>query len=135
MKVRYVILSLVWILPGPDKHRWSSDLPAYEFPTGDPDARVVARKNRKRDEWLVTAWAAGGPDRRETVEIPFFGKNTVQARATGSVYPVAPSKSGPVATLLDVDGMNPSAKLPTGFGKAPQTKRWMAFAPVAELII
>jgi hypothetical protein len=100
------------LLPGPNKHRWSTDLPAYEFPTGDPDARVLSRKHRQRDQWLVTAWAAGGPDRSVTVEIPLLGKVPLQARATGSVYLVAPSKTGPVATLLDAEGMNPSALKP-----------------------
>ncbi|MGB9677398.1 MAG: hypothetical protein ACPLZ9_02160, partial [Candidatus Ratteibacteria bacterium] len=28
------------LLPGPEKHKWSKNLPAYEFPTGDPYFRV-----------------------------------------------------------------------------------------------
>jgi hypothetical protein len=110
------------LLSGPDKHRWSKDLPAYEFPTGDADVRVLARKHRQRDQWLITAWAAGGPDRSVTVEVPTLGKVTLQARPTGSVYLLVPSKTGPVATLLDVDGMNPSAKLPAGIEAPSQTK-------------
>ena len=34
------------LLPGPNHHRFSKDLPAYEFPSGDPNVRVVARKLR-----------------------------------------------------------------------------------------
>ena len=46
------------LLPGPSMHAWSTDQPAYELPTGDPDARVLCRKHREREEWLLCAWAA-----------------------------------------------------------------------------
>jgi len=32
------------LLPGPNRDVWSKDLPAHEFPTGDANARLVARK-------------------------------------------------------------------------------------------
>ncbi|MBM4038820.1 MAG: hypothetical protein FJ290_09925 [Planctomycetes bacterium] len=99
------------LLPGPDKHRWSKDLPAYEFPTGDADARVVARKHRERDEWLITAWAAGGPDRKASVTIPGLGAAEVEARACGSVYRAVLKNGKPLLTLVDRDGMNPSSGL------------------------
>jgi len=86
-------LRQVGLLPGPDRHRWSRNLPAYEFPTGDPDLRVLARKHRKRREWLVTAWAAGGQDRDATASIPGLGTVTLRGRACGSVYR-APMKMG-----------------------------------------
>ena len=73
------------LLAGPLKHRWSKDLPAYEFPTGDATARVVARKHRKRDEWLITAWAAGGDERDVTVTIPKLGRIRLKARPRGNV--------------------------------------------------
>ena len=73
------------LLPGPGKHRWSTDLPACEFPTGDATARVVARKRRDRAEWLVTAWAAAGDDRPVTVTIPGLGPVTANATAAGNV--------------------------------------------------
>jgi len=101
------------LLPGPDKHVWTKDQPAYEFPTGDADARVVARKHRKREEWLVTAWAAGGEDREVTATIPELGEVTVLARDCGSVYRVTLQDGEPVLTLVDEDGMLPSA----GFAK------------------
>lgn len=97
------------LLPGPDKHRWSKDQPAYELPTGDPDSRVVARRHRQRDEWLITAWAAGGDDRNVAVDIPDLGRVTLQARACGSVYRVLALNGKPSATLIDKDGMLPSA--------------------------
>ena len=74
------------LLPGPAKHKWSKDQPAYELPTGDATARVLGRKHRQRDEWLLTAWAAGGDDRDVRVTVGKLGKVTLRARATGSVY-------------------------------------------------
>ncbi len=96
------------LLPGPDKHVWSKDQPAYEFPTGDADARVVARKHRKRNVWLVTAWAAGGDDREVTVEIPTLGTVDVEARACGSVYRATVEGGEPRLVRLDDDGMYPT---------------------------
>ncbi|HUT33335.1 MAG TPA: hypothetical protein VNE39_07645 [Planctomycetota bacterium] len=97
------------LLAGPDKHRWSKDLPAYEFPTGDPAARVVARKHRERDEWLVTAWAAGGDDRQVSATIPGLGAVTVEARACGSVYRAVIKDGQPSLTRVDENGMHPTA--------------------------
>ena len=96
------------LLPGPNKHRWSKDQPAYEFPTGDPDTRVVARRHRHRDEWLMTAWAAGGEDRNVTVDIPDLGRVTLLARDCGSVYRASVEDGKPSAKLLDRDGMMPT---------------------------
>ncbi len=73
------------LLPGPDKHRWSKDQPAYEFPAG-AGARVLARRHARRPEWLATAWAADGNAREVAVEIPDLGAVKLQARPEGSVY-------------------------------------------------
>jgi hypothetical protein len=89
------------LLPGPDRHRWSHDLPAYEFPTGDVTARVVARKHRQRAEWLITAWAADGDDREVTVTILELGPVAVQARASGSVYRASVRDGQPVLEQVD----------------------------------
>jgi hypothetical protein len=99
------------LLPGPDKHRWSKHLPAYEFPTGDPDARVVARRHRDRAEWLLTAWAAGGDDRAVSVDIPDLGKVELQARSCGSVYRATLKDGQPDLKLVDEDGMYPTRGL------------------------
>lgn len=99
------------LLPGPDKHRWSTDLPAYEFPTGDAEARVVARKHRQRQEWLVTAWAAGGPEREVGVDIPELGKVELLVRPSGSVYRATLKAGKPDLVLVDDDGMDPTAGL------------------------
>jgi hypothetical protein len=74
------------LLPGPIKHRWSKDTPAYEFPTKDPDIRVLARKHRNKANWSIVAWAAAGTPRQATVDIPQLGRVDVLARPTGSVY-------------------------------------------------
>jgi hypothetical protein len=74
------------LLPGPAKHRWSKDTPAYEFPTEDPDIRVLARKDRKKLKWLIVAWSAGGTLRQVSVKIPLLGTVSLFARPTGSIY-------------------------------------------------
>jgi len=99
------------LLSGPDQHRWSKDLPAYEFPTGDPAARVLVRKHRERHEWLVTAWAAGGEDRDVKVTVPELGEVVVKARASGSVYRARVENATPVLTLVDEDGELPTRGL------------------------
>jgi hypothetical protein len=73
------------LLPGPDKHRWSKDQPAYEFPT-EPGVRVLARRHKTRPEWLITAWAADGRARNVTCQIPELGDVVLNARPEGSVY-------------------------------------------------
>jgi hypothetical protein len=99
------------LLPGPDRHRWSTDLPAYEFATGDPEARVLVRKHRGRAEWLLTAWAAGGPDRYVRVTVPGLGQVKLRARDCGSVYRAVLREGAPRLKLVDPHGMNPSARL------------------------
>lgn len=99
------------LLPGPNMHRWSTDLPAYEFPTGDPEARVIAREHRERAEWLLCAWAAGGEDRTVSVEIPGFGTAEVEARSCGSVYRATVEGDRRSVKLVDEDGMLPTAGL------------------------
>ena len=74
------------LLPGPNKHAKVKDQPAYEFPTGQPNRRVLARKLPQEPKWLLTAWAADGVEGPATVEIPELGSVTLQARAIGSVY-------------------------------------------------
>jgi hypothetical protein len=100
------------LLPGPNKHVWSKDQPAYELPTGDETARVLARKRTKRNEWLITAWAAGGEARQVTVTLPTIGKLTLQARPAGSVYIYGAMRTAsgrPRLILLDKDPLRPTA--------------------------
>ncbi len=74
------------LLPGQMKHRWSKDTPAYEFSTGDPDIRVLARKHHQKPTWLIVAWAASGSSRKTSVTIPQLGQISLLARPSGSVY-------------------------------------------------
>ena len=96
------------LLPGPQRHRWSKDQPAYEFPIGDRDVRVLARRHNRRDEWLITAWAAGGEDREVTVKIPDLGPVMLSARNCGSVYRAVIEDGSPRLRLIDQDGMLPT---------------------------
>jgi hypothetical protein len=101
-----------YLLPGPLRHQWSKDQPAYEFPTGDPGIRVMARKLRTGPHWLVTIWATVGEDRQVEVEIPELGRLSLIARASGAVYHVTTSGGKITATLLDKDGVLPTGDLP-----------------------
>jgi hypothetical protein len=89
------------LLPGPQMHRWSKAFPAYEFPTGDANARVLVRKLRSSNTWLVTAWAASGTDRQVTVTVPTLGKFTTTACRAGAVYEA--TLQGGHAVLARVD--------------------------------
>ncbi|MFW6060798.1 MAG: HEAT repeat domain-containing protein [Phycisphaeraceae bacterium] len=73
------------LLPGPNEHRWSRDLPAYEFPTGKEHKRVLVRRHREQDRWLVTAWAADGEPATVEVNIPELGAVTLEATPIGNV--------------------------------------------------
>ena len=83
------------LLPGPHKHRISRDLPAYEISTGDAAVRVLARKHRKRAEWLVTAWAPDGDAREVAVDFPDLGKLNLRASPAGEVYRISLHKGVP----------------------------------------
>jgi hypothetical protein len=97
------------LLPGPDKHVWSKSQPAYEFPTGHDDVRAVARKHRKRSQWLITAWASGGPARKVSLKVPDLGQVQLEARPAGSVYVVeARQDKPPKIRLIDNDPLRPS---------------------------
>jgi len=98
------------LLGGPNRHRWSKDLPACELPTGDPAARAVARKHRKRGQWLLTAWAAGGGDRRVTVTVPTLGRVALQARRRGSVYRAVLRDGKAVLRRVDEDRGKPETR-------------------------
>jgi hypothetical protein len=85
------------LLPGPEPHRISKELPACELPSGDPTARVLARKHRARSAWLLTAWAADGEARPVTVSLPEHGALTLDATPEGSVYLVTLRDGRPTA--------------------------------------
>ena len=89
------------LLPGPARHRISKDSPAFEFPTGDKNARVLARKHRQRTEWLITAWVAEGDAREVAVQIPDLGEVKLQARPDGAVY-LASLKAGKLVLAITV---------------------------------
>jgi len=99
------------LLPGPDRHKWSTDQPAYELPAGDATVRVLARKHRDRDEWLISAWAAGGNDRHVEVDVPELGKVSLHARTAGSVYRARLTEGQSRLVLVDTDGRHPTSRL------------------------
>ncbi len=104
------------LLPGPYPHARDANLPAYEFAPPGEGVRVFVRRHRKRDAWLISAWAAAGDERAVTVDVPDLGQATVTARAAGSVT-IASSRQEiehepPVVALdlLDPDPLDPTAR-------------------------
>ncbi len=96
------------LLSGPQKHVWSKEQPAYEFSTGGKGARVVVRKHKKKDEWLICAWAADNKEREVEVTIPKLGEVKLLARPAGSVYMV---KGKGKLQLIDKDPLLPTQHL------------------------
>ncbi|MBW4615822.1 MAG: hypothetical protein KME21_21580 [Desmonostoc vinosum HA7617-LM4] len=118
------------LLPGEGKSPYQAYTPilsAYEFPAeGETQeilansgwkipvktARVVARKIKNQDRWLVVAWANTGSDRSIRVTIdPRLGMLTLNARKCGSVYEVSLANGKTQIKLVDADGMNPTADM------------------------
>lgn len=96
------------LLPGDGVNHYSSDQPSYEFSTGFSDTRVLARKLRNQDKWIITAWAADGVTRDVNVTIPILGQVTLNAVSVGHVYYARINSGNPQLTLIDVDPLNPS---------------------------
>ncbi|MEH2048744.1 hypothetical protein [Nostoc sp.] len=79
-------------------------------PVTIPTARVLARKSKSSNEWLISAWANTGKDRTVAVTVPGLGRVHLLARTAGSVYRAKLGSAGKRAlTLLDRDPMYPSA--------------------------
>lgn len=91
------------LLSGPQYHALSHDQPAYEFTNtaGYVNDRVLARKMRSTNLWIVTAWAADGITNNVTVTIPTIGNLSVNAIPSASVYQVTISGTNVQQTLLD----------------------------------
>ncbi len=54
-------------------HALNSSQPAYEFPTGFNNTRVMVRKVTGQNQWLIGAWAMDNVTRTVTVNIPTLG--------------------------------------------------------------
>ena len=67
-------------------HQWSLEQPAYEFWTGFYNDRVLARKMKGSQRWLISAWAADAIPRTVSVTIPTLGTISVYAQPTGTLY-------------------------------------------------
>jgi hypothetical protein len=118
------------LLPGVGTHPYTDYgqeiTPSMEFPaigetaqqTGTfgpitiPTARVLARKIKNQDRWLISAWANTGVDREVRVTIdPKLGEMKLNARRAGSIY-LAEIKNGVISLrLVDEDGMKPTRTL------------------------
>ena len=102
------------LISGPQHHSLCQDQPAYEFTNtaGYKLDRVLARKLRGTNLWLVTAWAADGVTNNVTVTIPTIGNLTVAAVPAASVYQVTRTGTNVTQTLLDEYGSFPEILAP-----------------------
>jgi hypothetical protein len=98
------------LLPGPNRHAWSPTQPAYEFPTGQANTRVVVRRVKGNRRWLIGAWAADGVEREVTVIVPDFGEHRIVARPAGTVQVLELEASAHRVMWLDEEAMTPSLK-------------------------
>jgi hypothetical protein len=96
------------LLPGPQPHAWSKDQPAYEFPTGHKDTRVLVRRVNNASRWLIGAWAADGVEREVAVTVPDLGEYRILARPAGTVHLVEQVADKRKVTWLDQNPMQPS---------------------------
>jgi len=96
------------LLPGPNPHPWSKEQPAYEFPTGHKNTRVLVRRVNGASRWLIGAWAADGVEREVSVTIPDLGEYRLGARPAGTVHLVEQKPDARHVTWLDEDAMKPS---------------------------
>lgn len=96
------------LLPGPQPHAWSKDQPAYEFPAGHRNTRVLVRRVNDAPRWLIGAWAADGIEREIAVTVPDLGEYRLRARPAGTVHLVEQRPGGRSVRWLDEDAMNPS---------------------------
>lgn len=103
------------LLPGPHMHAYTG-LPAYEFlnqTNADRStnsincgSRVMARKHKTNNEWLISAWNQDQVGERDvTVEIPILGSITVRLRNSGTLYYAKLNGVAQELTMLDTDGM------------------------------
>ena len=109
------------LLEGPYKHKWSPTQPAYEF-TQD-NSKVMVRKTKDKNQWLVTAWAMDGVERDVTVNIPILGAYTILARTCGTVFLVEKTANGISSKWCDENGMFPSLTASQLNGKYVQANK------------
>ena len=73
--------------------------------------RVLARKSKSADVWMITTWANTGVDRDINVTVdPKLGALTLRARKSAAVYLVELKDGKPNVALVDEDGMNPTRR-------------------------
>ena len=80
-------------------------LAEFSNTANDKGARVMVRKLKNENKYLLTAWAMTGEDRIVEIEIPSLGKIKVNARKAGTIYHVDNTSGTPIFTVLDNDSM------------------------------
>jgi hypothetical protein len=98
------------LLPGPKAHAWSKEQPAYEFPAGHKDTRVMARRVNNATRWIIGAWAADGVEREVTIFVPALGEHRILARPAGTIHLVELQGDKRSLRWLDENAMKPSLK-------------------------
>lgn len=95
------------MLPGPEPHAWNDEQPAYEFPTGHENTRVLVRRVQRA---MLAHRRVGRRRRRRevTVTVPDLGACRILARPAGTVHRVEQVADRRKVTWLDRNAMQPS---------------------------
>lgn len=102
------------LLPGPGRNVLNPSQPAYEFPTGFANTRVLIRKKRGEQRWLISAWAADGVVRKTSVAVPGFGPADIEATPAATLYDARIVNGRKLLSLLDGGKTEPAAlKIPS----------------------
>jgi hypothetical protein len=97
-----------YLLPGPSMNEKNPTQPAYEFYSGYANTRVLVRKLKEANEWIISAWAADGVVRTVPINIPNLGTMKVQAYPAGSLYHAQILAGQPLITALDLGSRTPT---------------------------
>lgn len=96
------------LLLGHSRDALNASLPAYEFPSGFSDIRVLVRKMGHQKRWLISAWAADGISRSVTVNIDGLAPARLHATPAGSLFDIRIVSGSQQVTPLDPGSTTPS---------------------------
>ena len=96
-----------------NKNYFNKDQAAYELPTRYDNTRVLARKMKSSNQWILSAWAADGVTRDVNVSVPGLGTVTLNAIPAAHIYYAKLNGSSPSVTQVDTDPLNPTPSAKT----------------------
>jgi hypothetical protein len=73
------------LVPGPNRHAWGP-FPAYELPSENSALRILARRHKNYEAWIVIAWSTTTSEHQGRVEIPGRGTIDITGDGQGKIY-------------------------------------------------